>query len=783
MPGEEAHAIDGRKVGAETELRIMLRRLRQERGMSQRAMAVPLQLAAHSAVADFEAGRRLPAQDILLAYERYFGLAAGTLVAVRARALAERAALRAAEQAQASAGSPQVPRKPPPRQLPHPVSDFTGRTAELGRLRKLADDVADHGGPVVISAINGAAGVGKTALAVTFAHQVAGDFPDGQLFIDLRGHDPYLPALPPATALGQLLRALGTDQAAASSADELAALFRSAVADRRMLIVLDNAAEAQQVRPLLPGQAGCLVLVTSRSRLSGLVVRDGASSELLGLLTPGEGAELFARLSGARQAADREAISEIVRLCGNLPLAIRIAAYRSAEGQGQLADLAARLADQSTVLDYLSTDDVQTGVRAAFSLSYRSLPARCARLFRLLGLHAGAQFPLLAAAALAGADPAEAVSDLAVLTDCHLVDTMPDGRYQLHDLLRVYAGECAQAEETPAGRAAAAARMSAWYLHSASAAARTLGSGRRHAELGPLPGGVTVPAFAGYQEALAFLDAECANAVATAAVAERYGLDADACHYPNVLYDVFQLRARLDEWTETLEIALRASARLGDKATRAALLSGLATVLGRKRRYDEAIEHLNASLILRREVGDRRGEAAVLGNIAIVHAYSGRHPQALAAFSEVRAIQHAVGDRSGEAMTLSNIGWISGMDGQLADAIDYISQARDIFADLEEWASHARTLSNLVDPHMRLGQYAEAADLSRQALAVSRRAGVRDVESYALKGLGDAVAEMGQADEAREFWQQALAIADDLHDPVADELRSRLASATEGVVA
>lgn len=541
MPGRNRRTASEQQVSAGAELRITLRRLREERGMSLRAMAAPLQLAAHSAVADFESGRRLPARDILTAYERFFGLAAGSLTALRERALAERAAARAADQVRQAGALTHggMPGKPPPRQLPHPVSDFTSRTAELGRLRKLAADVAGHGGPVVISAIDGAAGVGKTALAVTFAHQVARDFPDGQLFIDLRGHDPYLPPLPPSSALGQLLRALGIDRAAAGSADELASLFRSAVAGRRMLIVLDNAAQAEQVRPLLPGQAGCLVLVTSRSRLAGLVVRDGASSELLGLLMPGEGAELFTRLSGASGSADREAIGDIVRLCGNLPLAIRIAAYRSGEDNGQLAGLAARLADKDTVLDYLSTGDVQTGVRAAFSLSYRCLPAPCARLFRLLGLHAGAEFTLLAAAALAGADPAEAGRGLTALAGCHLAEVVSQGRYRLHDLLRVYAGECAKAEETPAELSFAVARMSAWYLHSASAAAQVLGTGRRHAVLGALPAGVTLPVFGGYQEALAFLDAECANAVATAAVAERYGLNADACDYPDVLYDVF----------------------------------------------------------------------------------------------------------------------------------------------------------------------------------------------------------------------------------------------------
>jgi tetratricopeptide (TPR) repeat protein len=507
------------------------------------------------------------------------------------------------------------------------------------------------------------------------------------------------------------------------------------------------------------------------------VIRDGASSELLGLLTPEEGAELFTRLSGASESADRQAIGDIVSLCGNLPLAIRIAAYRSGEDHRQLASLAAHLADTGMVLDYLSTDDVQTGVRAAFSLSYRSLPAPCARLFRLLGLHAGAEFTLLAAAALAGADPTEADQGLTALADCHLLDVVSDGRYRLHDLLRVYAGECAKAEETPAELSCAVTRMSAWYLHSASAAAHVLGTGRRHTVLAAPPAGVTLPVFAGYQEALAFLDGECANAVATAAVAERYGLDADTCHYPNVLYDVFHLRARFDEWAEALDIALRASKRLGDKATHGALLSSLATVLGRRGRYDEALEHLDAALGLRRELGDRRGEAAVLGNIAIVQSYLGRYPEALAAFGDVRAIQHAVGDRSGEAMTLSNTGWVFGMDGQQENAIDQISQARDIFAELGEWASHARTLSNLAEPYMRLGRHAEAADFSRQALDVSRQAGVRDVESYALKGLGDAAAAMGQVGQAREYWEQALAIADDLGDPVADELRSMLAGA------
>ncbi|MGO4421959.1 NB-ARC domain-containing protein, partial [Streptomyces sp. MCAF7] len=362
-----------------------------------------------------------------------------------------------------------------PRQLPGDVRGFVNRTEELHRLDAiLAGGERDSSAVVAICVIAGTAGVGKTSLALRWAHQVKTAFPDGQLYVNLRGYDPGEPVTA-REALHRFLTGLGVQPGAVPTDTEAAAaLFRSLLADRRMLIVLDNAATVTQVRPLLPGHAGSLVIVTSRSRLSGLAVRDGAHRITLGTLPEPEAVSLLrAVTSGYRPEDDAEKLSELARLCARLPLALRIAAERAASHPHmRLDELIADLRDESALWAALSTGDEQDAdaVRSVFAWSYRALPPDAARLFRLLGLHPGPAFGLGAVSALAGVSVRQARQLLDVLVGAHLLEQTAPDRFEFHDLLRAYATEQSRLDETADSRAGALRRVLDWYLHTADAA-------------------------------------------------------------------------------------------------------------------------------------------------------------------------------------------------------------------------------------------------------------------------------------------------------------------------
>ncbi|MDT0342260.1 ATP-binding protein [Streptomyces litchfieldiae] len=381
---------------------------------------------------------------------------------------------------------------PTPRQLPGDVRGFVNRTAELEQLNAVLTD--GGGDPVVVSVcvIAGTAGAGKTSLAIRWAHRIEERFPDGQLYVNLRGYDPGEPVTA-QEALHRFLTALGVPAPAIpADVDASAALFRSLLAGRRMLIVLDNAASVAQVRPLLPGSAGCLVIVTSRSRLPGLAIRDGAHRLTLGTLPESEAIALLrAVTAGYRPEDDADKLAELARLCARLPLALRIAAERAAGYPHlRLDDLIAELRDESSLWDALSAGDGEDAdaVRTVFAWSYRALSDQAARLFRLLGLHPGPEFGLPAAAALAGVGTGKTRQLLNSLVEAHLLQqTMPD-RYEFHDLLRAYASDQVQRDEPAEERTAALRRVLDWYVHTADAAQTWMSPIRDHLPLAP-PGG------------------------------------------------------------------------------------------------------------------------------------------------------------------------------------------------------------------------------------------------------------------------------------------------------
>lgn len=431
-----------------------------------------------------------------------------------------------------------------PRQLPPDIADFSGRDAQLRRVAGLLPAGADRQPPPVV-VITGMAGVGKTTLAVHFAHQVADRFPDGQLCLDLHGYADIEP-MPAAEALRRLLRVLGARRVPGDP-DEAAAMYRTLLAGKRMLILLDNAGTASQVRPLLPASPGCLVLVTSRSRLPGLLARTGAVPVTVGPFAESEGMDLLRKiLGGPRLAAEPAAAAAIVAHYSGLPLALRIAAehatYRPRLTLGGLAGELAAEQDRLRVLTFDAASD--TTVRSVFSWSYRGLPPDAARAFRLLGLHPGPEASTPAAAALIGGTVTEAARALDALAGAHLLDEAAAGRYRFHDLLLAYAVERAAADETPRERAAAIRRVLLWYLYTAEAADRVLTPARRHAPLETPPQESGQPlAFSDDAQALAWCATEHGNLVAAVAAAAEAGADDIARRLADTVASV---RRRLD---------------------------------------------------------------------------------------------------------------------------------------------------------------------------------------------------------------------------------------------
>ena len=436
-------------------------------------------------------------------------------------------------------------RRPIPAQLPHDVLGFTGREPELAALDSLA---ADRENPaVVISAIDGTAGIGKTALAVHFAHRAAAAFPDGQLFVNLRGFDPDQPPLAPGDVLPGFLRGLGADPSQLpADPDELAAMYRSMLSGRRVLIVLDNAANAEQIRPLLPGTAGCLAIVTSRNRLSGLVARDGAQRLTLDVLTPDAAVSLIAQIAGReRAAADPVTVGKLAQLCGWLPLALRITADRAATHRHlTMTDLVEELALEHDRLDALSADEKTTQVRAVFSWSYQALPPGPARAFRLLSLHPGPDISAQAAAALLDAAVPETRQLLETLTGGHLLEETGRDRYRFHDLVRVYAAECSQISEPEPDRVAAVRRLLTWYLHTADAFFRTFNPDNRHVPLDPPPPVCRPPVFTTHHQAADWAQGELANLMPIVRLAAMAGDDATAWKFPVTLVPVLGIQRR-----------------------------------------------------------------------------------------------------------------------------------------------------------------------------------------------------------------------------------------------
>ena len=631
---------------------------------------------------------------------------------------------------------------------------------------------------VVISAIAGTAGVGKTALAVHWAHRVADRFPDGQLYVNLRGFDPSGRPMPPAEAIHGFLSALGVPaERIPASLDARAALFRSLLAGKRVLVVLDNARDTGQVRPLLPAGPGCMLMVISRSQLAGLVAAEDAQLLILDLLTEAEACELLAlRLGAARVAAEPQATAELIRLCARLPLALAIAAARASAHPGLgLGALAREFHDAQPTLDELDTDDLMTSVRSAFSWSLNGLAAPTARIFALLGLHPGPHITVPAAASLAGILPSEARRALRVLARAHLITEHVPGRYGLHDLLRAFAAEQATEQEPAAERRAAIQRVLDYYLHTSHAAALQINPYRVSVPVLPPPRpGVTPGRLDGDQQALAWFEAEHQVLLRCVGLAAETGSDACAWILPWAMTEFLDRRGHWHEWAATQRTALAAATRLGEVAGQAAARRALATACVRLTDYRQARSHLAACLRLYRQLGDRSGEALARHSLGRVAEHQSRYADALRHEQHALSLFQDAADRAGQALALNAIGWYHILLRRPQQARTFCQQALTLYRDAGQRVGQAQTWDSLGYAEHQLGRLDHATACYQHALDIFRDLGELYGQADTLARLGDTRAAAADLFAAQDAWQQAADILEDLRHPDAAQVRAKL---------
>jgi DNA-binding SARP family transcriptional activator/tetratricopeptide (TPR) repeat protein len=678
-----------------------------------------------------------------------------------------------------------------PAQLPLDAPGFSGRREELAMLQAMlpaetaqpGQQEPDPGQTVPIVVISGTAGTGKTALAVRFGHQVAKRFPGGQLYVNLRGLDPATPPLEPVEALRFFLDALGVPPHRIPADIECrSALFRSMLDDRHMLIVLDNARNVGQVRPLLPGAPGSLVVVTSRNELTGLVAAEGAVPLTLDVLGDREAHEMLARRLGpARIAAEPAAADEIIAACARLPLALGIAAGRAAgRPKRPLTELAAELHDARGRLDALEAGDAVTNVRAVLSWSYDQLSEPAARMFRLLGVHPGPDISLSAAASLAGMPRAEAGAALRELARSHMVAEYLPARYTFHDLLRAYAVDQAERTDPELERRAAVHRVLDHYQHTAMAASNRFSPHRSALPMaGPQPG--VLPAeVADKDQAMAWFDAEVPVLLALIGHAGAYGFDTHAWQIPWTLGPFFNRRGRWQDYIASQQTALAAAERLGDTLALAHAHYMLGHAYAQVREYEAADPNIRRALDMFRELGDRGNEAMVLHGLGGMLEKQERYPEALAVALDALRMLKAVGHWWTQASSENGVGWLYAQLGQYDRALIHCQRALSLHRDSGHRGGTADTLDSIGYVYLHLGDTAQAKANYTKAIEAYREIGAPFGEGNSLSGLGDALLAEGDREAARTAWHEAVAILDRLPHPLADEVRAKLSDLGPG---
>jgi DNA-binding SARP family transcriptional activator/tetratricopeptide (TPR) repeat protein len=711
------------------------------------------------------------------------------------------------------AATPHTPAAPPaeataapvpvPAQLPPAVPVFTGRDAELASLDALAGvdraslshgAAAAHGpgaGPAAaagpaICAVSGTAGVGKTALAVHWAHRVAGSFPDGQLYVNLRGFDPAGTALDPGQVLHGFLEAFGVPATRIpADLDAQAGLYRSLLAGKRVLVVLDNARSAGQVRPLLPGSPGCLAIVTSRDALGGLVAAEGARPLPVGLLGTADARELLTRrLGAARVAAEPGAVDDIIASCARLPLALTVAASRAATSPAfPLAAVAAELREAGHALDPFHGDDHATDVRAVFSWSYRALSPAAARLFRLLGLHPGPDLSVAAAASLAGMPSGQVRAVLAELTRAHLLAEPAPGRYALHDLLRAYASELAHARETERDRHAAIHRVLDHYLHTAHHAAEAMEPFLHAITVPPPQPGTAALALATSEAALAWFTGEHATLLAAVRLAARAGLSDHAWRTAWMLSTYLLRRGYWEDQATACRAALEAARAAGDLTGQAHMLHRLAAGCAKLGRAEDSRPLFAEALRLFEATGDHASQAVIHGTLGWMAQRDERPADSLGHSLRSLELYQRAGHRTGQANALKDVGFAHAMLGNHEQAIGYCESALAAMREMGERRWEGAIWDSLGYIHHQRGDYERAVTCYDRAIAASRELADRFNEADTLSSLGDVHRSAGDMRAAERSWRAALRIFDEIGHPDRDNVRAKLRHAGEVALA
>jgi DNA-binding SARP family transcriptional activator len=667
-----------------------------------------------------------------------------------------------------------------PAQLPADAPSFSGRRDELRGLHSLVE--RDDGSmPIVV--ISGTAGVGKTALAIRFGRQVARRFPDGQLYLNLRGFAPSPAPVDAVDALRFILDALGMPlHRIPADVEGRAALFRSMIDGRRMLIVLDNASGAAQVRPLLPGSPHCLVVVTSRNEMTGLVAADGAVPVSLDVLSEREARELLdRRLGGDRVRADPEAADQIIKACARLPLGLSIAVGRAAaRPKRSLAEVAAELLLAKGGLDALEADDDVTDVRAVFSWSYDQLSGQAARMFRLLGVYPGPDISLSAVASLAGIPRPDAGMALRELVRTHMVSEREHGRFTFHDLLRAYATEQAEQVDSEDDRRAAVCRVLDHYLHTAMAASARFRPYGSALPLDPPAPGVLPADVVDKNQALAWFEAEAPVLLALIDYAAEHGFDEYAWQIPWAMAAYLHRRGRWRRYGVTQTIALAAAERLGDKRALAHTHYELAHAQSLLNDYHAADPHMREALELFRDLGDRVGEAVVLHGLSIMLEGQGRYGEALTHVLDALRMVKAIGHWWTQAALENAAGWHYAHLDQYPQALAHCQRALGLHRESGFRGGIADTLDSLGYIYLQLGDLTQARSHYDQALEGFRDIGDPYGEAFSLTGLGDTAAAAGDHTGAQEAWEAAVVILDRLSRPEAQDVRAKLARLEAG---
>ena len=732
-----------------------LRECRLAAGLSQHGLAQRSGLSVRM-ISDLERGRtKWPYRDSLNRLADALALNGeprAAFIATAGRRLAGTAIGAARRSANSKAGAGEPGR---PRQLPAPVLGFAGRADQLDALSQILEQ---PGGTATICAIGGMAGVGKTALAVQWAHQVAAEFPDGQLYVNLRGYDPSGTPVPPAEAVRGFLDALKVPAAQLSaSADAQLSLYRSLLAGKRMLVVLDNARDATQARPLLPGSPTCRVVVTSRNQLAGLAAIEAAHPLVLDVLTESEARQLLAgRLGEGRLAADPDAVARILSACAHLPLALSIVAARAATRP--------RLPLSRVAADLTSPAGATADVRTAFSWSYHQLDPATARVFRLASLHPGPDLEPPAVAALTGMTPGQAGRELDALARICMIQSTGPARYGLHDLLRGYAADLAGSCDSAEDKRAASAGVLDYYLNAAALAMDAAFPAERHRrptviqpsdQAADFPDGVT---------AMRWLSVQRANLVAAVVYAADHGWPDYATRLAQTLFRFLETDAQFADAISVYSSAGRAARDIGDQVAEATSLVSLAITYMHQGRYREAIDGFRRSLALWRQTGDETGQARALVGLGLGNLLMGRPKSGRAHFEQALELYRKLGDPMGEARALANLGFAAMRQGHYTDASVHLRDSLALCRDIGDRRGQAVALANLGEIALRLDRYEQAAGDLREALVRFRQIGDRVSEADTVANLGITELRQGRPAQALDHLNQALAICQQAGD-------------------